>query len=329
MAEPNPPASPANVYYGGQAVIEGVMIRGPEHRAVAVRHPKGHIVTHSEKLGGLYTGRLRRLPLVRGVVVLWETMALGMRALNYSSRIAFEEETDEEGQAEFPEKVFIGTMAMALLFVIGIFFAGPILLANLLEAFDVHRFWIVLVEGIVRLVLFVGYIWLIGLVPDIKRVFQYHGAEHMTIHAYEAQKPLTVAEIRPYPKEHTRCGTSFLLVVVFVALITFFVFDLAVDKGVLVRTASRIVFMPLVAGISYEILRIGVRWGGNGFVHVMFVPNIALQALTTKVPDDGQIEVAIASFEAALVAAGLASVVETPAERQEIVEALEAAPPLD
>ncbi len=329
MAAANPPATPANVYYGGQAVIEGVMIRGPEHMAVAVRHPKGHIVTHSEKLGGLYTGRLRRLPLVRGVVVLWETMALGMRALNYSSRIAFEEETDEEGQAEFPEKVFIGTMAMALLFVIGIFFAGPILIANLLEAFDVHRFWIVLVEGIVRLVLFVGYIWLIGLVPDIKRVFQYHGAEHMTIHAYEAQKPLTVDAVRPYPKEHTRCGTSFLLVVVFVALITFFVFDLAVDKGVLVRTASRIVFMPLVAGISYEILRIGARWGGNVFVHAMFVPNIALQALTTKVPDDSQIEVAIASFEAALVAAGLAAVVEDAATREERVEALEAAPPLD
>ena len=305
------------------------MIRGPEHIAVAVRHPKGHIVTHSEKLGGLYTGRLRRLPLVRGVVVLWETMALGMRALNYSSRIAFEEDTDEEGQAEFPEKVFIGTMAMALLFVVGIFFAGPILIANLLEAFDVHRFWIVLVEGVVRLVLFVGYIWLIGLVPDIKRVFQYHGAEHMTIHAYEAQKPLTVAAVRPYPKEHTRCGTSFLLVVVFVALITFFVFDLAVDKGVLVRTASRIVFMPLVAGISYEILRIGARWGGNAFVHAMFVPNIALQALTTKVPDDSQIEVAIASFEATLAAAGLSSLVENPAEREERVEALEVAPPLD
>lgn len=329
MAEANSPAAPANVYYGGQAVIEGVMIRGPEHMAVAVRHPRGHIVTHSERLGGLYTGRLRRLPLIRGVVVLWETMALGMRALNYSSRIAFEEETDEEGQAEFPEKVFIGTMAMALVFVVGIFFAGPILLANLLEAFDVHRFWIVLVEGIVRLVLFVGYIWLIGLVPDIKRVFQYHGAEHMTIHAYEAQKPLTVAEVRPYPKEHTRCGTSFLLVVVFVALITFFVFDLAVDKGVLVRTASRIVFMPLVAGISYEILRIGARWGGNAFVHAMFVPNIALQALTTKVPDDSQIEVAIASFEATLAAAGLSSVVEPAVERQERVGALEAAPPLD
>jgi uncharacterized protein YqhQ len=313
---------PANVYYGGQAVIEGVMIRGPEHMAVAVRHPRGHIVTHAEKLGGLYTGRSRRIPLIRGVVVLWETLALGMRALNYSSRIAFEDPDAEEGEeTAFPEKVFIGTMALALVFVIGIFFAGPILLANLLEAFDTSRLVIVLVEGVVRLVLFVGYIWLIGLVPDIRRVFQYHGAEHMTIHAYEARKRLTVAGVRPFPKEHTRCGTSFLLVVVFVALLTFFVFDLAVDEGLIIRTASRIVFMPLVAGISYEILRIGARFGGNAMVHLMFVPNIALQALTTKVPDDGQIEVAIASFNATLAAAGIV--------HEEVIEALETAPPLD
>ncbi len=338
MAAANPPAQPAtaepaNVYFGGQAVIEGVMIRGPEHMAVAVRHPKGHIVTHSEKLKGIYTGRSRRIPLIRGMVVLWETMALGMRALNYSSRIAFEEETDESGEpAEFPEKVFIGTMALAIVFVVAIFFAGPILLANLLELFDVHRFWIVAVEGVVRLVLFVGYISLIGLIPDIRRVFQYHGAEHMTIHAYEAKKSLVVSEIRPFPKEHTRCGTSFLLVVVFVALITFFIFDLAVDRGLLVRTASRIVFIPFVAGISYEILRLGARYGGNAFVHAMFVPNIALQALTTKVPDDGQIEVAIASFRATLAAAGLDPEEGTPehaAEHEEVVEALESAPPLD
>ncbi len=314
---------PANVYFGGQAVIEGVMIRGPEHMAVAVRHPKGHIVTHSERLTGIYTGRSRRIPLIRGVVVLWETMALGMRALNYSSRIAFEEEDDNGEQVEFPEKVLWGTMALAILFVVGIFFAGPILLANLLEAFDVHRFWIVTVEGILRLVLFVGYIALIGFIPDIRRVFQYHGAEHMTIHAYEAGKSLVPAEVRPFPKEHTRCGTSFLLVVVFVALITFFIFDLLVDEGILIRTASRILFMPLVAGISYEILRIGARYGGNWFVHAMFMPNIALQALTTKVPDDSQIEVAIASFEATLEAAGVA-----PASASD-AEAIAMAPPLD
>ena len=335
MTAANPPAEPANVYFGGQAVIEGVMIRGPEHMAVAVRHPRGHIVTHSERLGGIYTGRARRLPLIRGVVVLWETMALGMRALNYSSRIAFEEETDEEGQpVEFPEKVFIGTMALAVAFVVAIFFAGPILLANLLELLDMHRFWIVAVEGVLRLVLFVGYIWLIGLIPDIRRVFQYHGAEHMTIHAWEAKKPLQVADVRPFPKEHTRCGTSFLLVVVFVALITFFVFDVLVDRGLVIRTASRIVFIPFVAGISYEILRIGARYGGNWFVHAMFVPNIALQALTTKVPDDSQIEVAIASFKATLVAAGVDDShdftdAEEVREHEEIVEALEDAPPLD
>ena len=337
MAEPNPPDQLAKVYYGGQAVIEGVMIRGPEHMAVAVRHPRGHIVTHSEKLGALYTGRSRRIPFLRGVVVLWETMALGMRALNYSSRIAFEEDTEDGEPTAFPEKVFLGTMALAIVFVIAIFFAGPILLANLLELVDAHRFVIVGVEGIVRLLLFVGYIWVIGLVPHIRRVFQYHGAEHMTIHAFEANKPLTVANIRPFPKEHTRCGTSFLLVVVFVALITFFIFDVLVDEGLIIRTASRIVFMPLVAGISYEILRLGARFGGNWFVHAMFVPNIALQGLTTKVPDDGQIEVAIASFEATLAAAGMehsgfetAEEIEAHMEEhEEIVEALEEAPPLD
>lgn len=327
------PEGPVNVYYGGQAVIEGVMIRGPEHMAVAVRHPKGHIVRHSQPLGSLYTGRARRIPLIRGVVVLWETMALGMRALNFSSKVAFDE-GDGEGEAEFPDTVFWGTMALAILFVVAIFFAGPILLANLLEMLDASRFVIVGVEGIIRLTLFVGYIALIGLLPDIRRVFQYHGAEHMTIHAYEARKPLTVDEIRAFPKEHTRCGTSFLLIVVMVALLTFFVFDVLVDKGIIIRTASRIVFMPLVAGIAYEILRLGARFGGNFFVHAMFIPNIALQGLTTKVPDDLQIEVAIASFSAVLEHAGvgatdhLVTVAEAEAEAESI-EALEEAPPLN
>ena len=248
-----------------------------------------------------------------------------MRALSYSSRVAFEEETDDGEAAEFPEKVFWGTMAFALIFVVGIFFAGPILLANLLDATGANRLTIVAVEGVLRLGLFVGYIALIGLIPDIRRVFQYHGAEHMTIHAYEASQPLTVEGVRPFPKEHTRCGTSFLLVVVFVALLTFFVFDLAVDRGILIRTASRIVFIPFVAGISYEILRIGARFGDNPFVHAMFVPNIALQALTTKVPDDSQIEVAIASFETVLA---VSSGISLAASREERA-ALEAAPPLD
>jgi uncharacterized protein YqhQ len=321
----NTPPGPTNVYYGGQAVLEGVMIRGPEHMAVAIRHPKGHIVRHSQRLGSLYTGPARRIPLIRGAVVLWETLALGMRALMYSSRVALEEETEDGKDVEFPEKIFWGSMAMAMGLVVVLFFAGPILLANLLELVDANRLAIVGVEGAIRLVMFVGYIALIGLLPDIRRVFQYHGAEHMTIHAYEASRPLTVEEIRAFPKEHTRCGTSFLLVVVAVALLTFFIFDVLVDEGLLIRFASRIVFIPFIAALSYEILRVGARYGGNWFVHAMFRPNIALQGLTTKVPDDSQIEVAIASFEATLEAAGMLP----PLELAEEVEALEVAPPLD
>jgi len=297
-----------NLYYGGQAVMEGVMIRGPQHMAVAVRAPKGHIVIHSEKLSGIYTGILRKVPLIRGVIVLWETMALGMRALSFSTRIAIEGEEAEEGKppAEFPAKAFWGTMAVALVFVVGIFFAGPILLAHLLEMADLHRIWIVLVETVIRLALFIGYIWAIGRMPEIRRVFQYHGAEHMTIHAYEAGRTLRPADIRGYPKEHERCGTSFLLIVIMVALVTFFIFDILVDEGILVRVLSRVFLIVPIAGLSYEILRFGARFNRFGFVRALFVPNILLQKLTTGVPDDSQIEVAIASFEAVLEVSGVA-----------------------
>src|SRR5688572_3202545 len=240
------------VYYGGQAVLEGVMIRGPEHMAIAVRHPKGHIVKHSEKLSALYTGGARKVPLVRGVIVLYETLALGMRALAFSSEIAYQEESKDGEEIEFPKSVFWGTMAAALVFVIAVFFAGPIFIASLLEIWDVHRAWVVAAEGFIRLGMFVAYIAFIGRIPDIRRVFQYHGAEHMTIHAWEAGKPLTIDAIRPFPKEHTRCGTSFLLVVVTIALVTFFVLDVVVNEGFIVKVASRILLIPIIAGIAYE-----------------------------------------------------------------------------
>jgi uncharacterized protein YqhQ len=195
-------------------------------------------------------------------------------------------------------------MALAMVFVVGVFFAAPILAANVLERFDLPRAAIVAIEGVLRLGLFVGYVAAIGRIPDIRRVFQYHGAEHMTIHAHEHGSPLTVPGVRPYPKEHTRCGTSFLLVVVVVAMLLFFAFDLLVDEGLVVRVLSRLVFIPPIAAISYEILRFGARFGDNAIVKGMFAPNIALQALTTKVPEDGMIEVAIASFEAVVEAEG-------------------------
>lgn len=304
-----------DVYYGGQAVIEGVMIRAPRHMAVAVRHPSGEIVRHSEELTGFTTGRLRQIPLVRGAVVLWETLSLGLRAINYSSRIALDEPAEDEGEAaaattppseeEEPltDAAMWFSMAIGIIFAIAIFFVGPVLLANFLESQGIARAGVVAIEAAVRLVLFVAYIALIGLMPDIRRVFQYHGAEHMTIHAYEAARPLEVADVRAFPKEHTRCGTSFLVVVIMIALAAFLAFDLLVDQGIVVRILSRVVLLPPIAGISYEVLRFGARFESNALVRAMFAPNIALQALTTRVPEDDQIEVAIAAFETAVESA--------------------------
>jgi uncharacterized protein YqhQ len=297
------PPRPEGVYFGGQAVIEGVMIRGPRHMAVSVRHPAGHIVTHSEPLHGLYTGRARHIPLLRGVLVLAETLALGMRSLSFSSRISMEEKDPGAPPTQFPEKAFWGTVVISLAFVVGIFFTGPILVAELLELVDAGRATIVVVEGVLRLLFFVGYIGLISLLPEVRRVFQYHGAEHMTIHAYEAGRPLNTGEIRRFPKEHTRCGTSFLLVVVFISLMTFFAFDLLVHEGLIVRVLSRVVLLPPIAAVSYELLRLGGRFSGTRLVRILFAPNIALQALTTRAPDDSQIEVAIAAFDATVAAA--------------------------
>jgi uncharacterized protein YqhQ len=295
----------SNLYYGGQAVMEGVMIRGPKHMAVAVRHPKGHIVIHAEALSSIYTGVLRKVPLLRGMIILWETLVLGMRALTFSSRVALEEEDKDGKPADFPEGVIWGSMALAMVFAVGIFFAAPILLANLLERADATRVWVVAAETAIRLSLFVGYIWLIGRIPEIRRVFQYHGAEHMTIHAYERGRRLVPGEVRGFPKEHERCGTSFLLIVIMVALVAFFVFDVLVDEGVFVRIASRVFLLPPIAGVSYEILRFGARFNDSPIVKALFRPNILLQGLTTKNPDDSQIEVAIASFEAVLDVSGL------------------------
>ncbi len=303
-----------DVYYGGQAVIEGVMIRAPRHMAVAVRHPSGEIVRHSEELTGFTTGRLRQIPLVRGAVVLWETLSLGLRAINYSSRIALDEPAEDDGEAAgaaplqdeeepFTDAAMWFSMAIGIVFGVGLFFVGPVLLANFLESQGIARAGVVAIEAAVRLVLFVAYIALIGLMPDIRRVFQYHGAEHMTIHAYEASRPLQVADVRRFPKEHTRCGTSFLVVVIMIALAAFLAFDLLVDQGIVVRILSRVVLLPPIAGVSYEVLRFGARYESNALVRAMFTPNIALQALTTRVPEDDQIEVAIAAFETAVESA--------------------------
>lgn len=288
-------ATPSSSTYGGQAVIEGVMIRGARSMAVAVRAPEGEILVRSEELHGpIYVGLLRRVPFVRGILVLAETLALGGKALTWSSAVAAGE-VDEHGEAKsltFLESVFLVlSMAVAL----AIFFAGPVLATAWLDS-RLDQWVVLAIEGGIRILLLLGYIWLIGRSDDVRRVFQYHGAEHMTIAAYEDGRELTVPAVRRYPKEHPRCGTSFLLTV---ALVSIVVFAFAGTDPLWWRLASRLVLIPLVAGVAYEAIRFAGFHQGWPIVRLLFAGNIALQLLTTRPPDDEHIQVAIRAFEEA------------------------------
>ncbi len=292
------PSDAQTLYYGGQAILEGVMMRGRRHAAIAVRRPDGTIALRREELRGMYTGKPRDIPFLRGVIVLAETLSLGARALMYSSNVAIGK--DDEEKVSGAQVAMMLTMSLA--FVAVVFFAGPVLLTNWLDRFIDNDFVIVFLEGVLRLLMLLAYLALIGLMPDVRRVFAYHGAEHMTIHAYEHHRPLTVPEIRPFPTEHTRCGTSFLLVVMVVSVI---VFTALGAPPLWLRVLSRLVLIPVIAAVSYEIIRLGARYGRYRLVALIFRPNIALQALTTRKPDDSMIEVAIAAFRQVVEAEGL------------------------
>lgn len=285
----------ANATYGGQAVIEGVMIRGQRAMAVAVRRADGSITSTSRPLGGLSTSVLRRIPLLRGVLVLWETLALGMRALSWSAAIAADE-VDAKGEAKpLGAGAWIG-IGLSMLFGVGLFFLVPVIATTWLERW-LPGYAVVTIEGLLRLLLLLGYIWAISRSQDIQRVFQYHGAEHMTIHAYEQDRELTVQAIRRFAKEHPRCGTSFLLTVGVVAV---FVFALLGDPPLWWRLTSRVVLVPLIAAVAYEAIRFAGFHQDSAVVRVLFAPNIWLQWLTTRVPDDEQIQVAVASLRRAI-----------------------------
>lgn len=282
--------------YGGQAVIEGVMIRGARAMAVAVRRADGTLAYTSYQLGSLYTGTVRRIPFLRGVVVLWETIALGMRALAWSAAVAVDEPVEDGREPGRVDLSMWGSIAFSMLLGVGLFFLVPVLATTWLEAV-LPNVWVVLIEGFMRLGLLVGYVWAMGRSDDIQRVFQYHGAEHMTIHAYEQGRELTVQGIRRFPKEHPRCGTSFLLTVGVVAV---FVFALIGTPPLWWRLASRVVLVPVIAAIAYEAIRFAGFHHERPVVRWLFAGNIALQKLTTRVPDDEQIQVAIASLQRAV-----------------------------
>jgi uncharacterized protein YqhQ len=309
------------IYYGGQAVIEGVMMRGPRAMAVACRNPEGEIVIRREALGAVYTGALRRLPFVRGAIVLWETLALGMRSLLFSSNVALGQE-----DTEMHSGPIWATALVSLAVVSAMFFAGPLLLANLLERlFGGNHLLVVLVEGLIRLAIVIAYVGLIGLLPDIKRVYAYHGAEHKSIHALENGDPLETAYVQRYPTAHVRCGTSFLLMVVFVSIL---VFAAVGNPDLWIRGVSRIVLIPVIAAISYEVIRLGGAFKTNPITQLLMWPNLALQSLTTREPDDGQVEVALAALKEMLAAEEALRVAE-PVQTVKAEEAASEAPPLD
>ncbi len=268
------------------------MIRGQRNVCVAVRRPDGTIAVRRQPLSPLFTGVARRVPLVRGVIALAETLTLGMKALNFSANVGMEAEGEELSGVAMAMM-----MAVSLAFAVGVFFLAPLFASEWLEGMLGSELAANLAEGVIRIVFFLAYIVLIGRMNDIRRVFMYHGAEHMTVHAQERGDPLEVDAIRKYPTAHPRCGTAFLLVVMVVSVVAF-VFVGREPLWWLV--ASRIVLIPVIAAVSYEVIRLSGMFAGNPLVGLITGPSLALQRLTTREPTDDQIEIAIEAMRLTL-----------------------------
>ncbi len=288
-------------YYGGQAVIEGVMMRGRNRVAVAVRKPNGEIALHEAPLPSrIYNSRIARTPFVRGLLLLWDALGLGTKALMWSADVAIGEE--EGGSAGFSGPVAWGTVILSLAFGVGLFFLLPTAISHWIEqAFSLSKIASSFIEGLIRILLFVGYIVLIARMEDIRRVFAYHGAEHKTINAYEAGAPLTPESVARFSTLHTRCGTSFLLFVLLISILLFV--PLQFDAWYL-RLASRLPLIPVVAGIAYEFLRFSTRHQANPIMRLLIAPGLAMQKLTTRQPSLDMLEVAICALRPVLRADG-------------------------
>ena len=275
-------------FVGGQAVIEGVMMRGPGYTATAVREPAGTIVVQKEATKSIAdTYPILKKPFLRGCVALYESLVIGMKALSFSAKAAGDEE-EEMSNSEIAI-----TMVISTVFAIAVFLALPTFIVKFIPGVQDNHVVLNLIEGVIRLVLFLLYIWGIGLTKDIQRVFQYHGAEHKTIHTYELDLPLTVENVRKQSRLHARCGTNFLLIVMVVSI---FVFAFLGWPNLLERILSRVLLMPVVAGIAYEVICLAGR-SEHSFVKALIKPGLVLQYMTTREPEDDQIEVAIRALE--------------------------------
>ena len=277
-------------HYGGQAVFEGVMIRGREGVAISMRQPNGELNTVRQPLASIYKGRLREMPLIRGIIALVETLVLGTQSLLHSVQVATAEEVGEK----IPTAVLWGTVAVSLALGVALFFMVPLFATRyLIDPYIDSNLLRNIFEGLIRIGIFIAYIKLIGLIPDIKRVFAYHGAEHKVVNAYEAGVPLDVESVKNYSTAHARCGTAFLFIVLIVAI---FVFALVGQPTLWIRILSRIALIPVIAVISYEIMKFGANHAENPIVRVLLSPGLMLQSMTTREPDDSQIEAAISAL---------------------------------
>jgi uncharacterized protein YqhQ len=278
------------ISYGGQAVIEGVLMRGQKACAMANRLPDGTLVVKSLPLAGIYRSPLARIPFLRGLILLWDALGLGMRALTTAANLQTGEDEKIEGPALYL------SLGLTFLVAIGIFFLAPAGVGWLSEHFlHWNAWWSNLLEGVIRLLFLIAYIWGIGFMPDVRRVFAYHGAEHKTINAYEAGAELTPASVATYPISHTRCGTAFLLSLMVLSLL---VFTLLGPLPLAWRLISRVVMIPVIAGMAYEYIRWTANHINSPIVKAIVKPNLALQSLTTRQPDEQMLEVAITAFQA-------------------------------
>ena len=276
---------------GGQAVIEGVMMRGFGKVATAVREPNGNINVQVKAVSSIADRYpVLKLPILRGAVSLFESLILGMKSLSFSAQVSGEE--DEQ----LSDRELIGTIILAIALACGLFLAIPTFAAKFFHTLTDAPIALNLAEGFLRLIIFLAYLFAISRMKDIKRTFQYHGAEHKTIFCYEADLPLTVDNVKKFPRLHPRCGTAFLLIVM---LVSIFVFAFLGWPELWIRILSRIILLPLVAGLAYEIIRYSAR-SQNSIVKLATLPGLWLQYLTTQEPDDSMIEVAIKSLEAVM-----------------------------
>jgi uncharacterized protein YqhQ len=287
-------ASREKFFYGGQAVIEGVMMRGPHHYAVAVRDPKSKeiIVDRGELKAGMYTNAFWKLPFIRGLALMGETIHLGMKSLIWSVNVNAGANDVKIGKREISISVATSAVFGLLIFIV---------LPLVATGFAVHKsnsLLFALVEGVIRVGLILGYLILIGMIPDVRRVFQYHGAEHKTINAFESEWPLDVANIRRASLLHPRCGTGFLLVVLVVSVILFSLVALFHPNWP-VLILSRLIGIPVIAGVSVEAIRYMARNRANPVVGVLLLPVLATQKFTTREPSDDMLEVSLAAFNAA------------------------------